>query len=112
MRIIFIVSLTIIYSYANSYNELFYSGNCTGCHLKNKSVSAPSIIEIKQRYITAFPKRKDFVSYMSTWVKNPNAQTSLMSDAIKKYEIMPELAFDLDTLEKISTYIYETDFKK
>ena len=35
-----------------------------------------------------------------------------MSDAIRKYELMPELGYDLDTLEKISTYIYETDFTK
>jgi hypothetical protein len=111
MRITFIVLLTIIYSYANSYNELLFNGNCVTCHFKNKSVSAPSIAQIKQRYITAFPNKKDFVSYMSKWVLNPNQQTSLMTDSIEKYEIMPVLGFDLDSLEKIAIYIYENDFE-
>ena len=111
MRILFIVTLTIIYSYANSYNELFFNGNCITCHFKNKSVSAPSIAKIKDRYITAFPNKEDFINYMSVWVKKPNVETSLMHDAIKKHEIMPELGFDLDTLKDISQYIYETDFK-
>ena len=35
-----------------------------------------------------------------------------MSGAIKKYELMPELGFDLDTLRQISEYIYNTDFTK
>ncbi len=112
MRIILIVTFTIIYSYANNYNELFYSGNCSGCHFKSKSVSAPSIAKIRHRYLTAFPNKEDFINYMSIWVQKPNAETSLMHDAIKKYEIMPELGFDLNTLKDISQYIYETDFTK
>ena len=34
-----------------------------------------------------------------------------MSDAIKKYELMPELGYDIDTLRSIAEYIYDTDFK-
>jgi hypothetical protein len=34
-----------------------------------------------------------------------------MMDAIEKYELMPELAFDKTTLEEISEFIYENDFK-
>ncbi len=110
MRILFIVAFTIIYSYANN-NELFYSGNCSGCHFKHRSISAPSIEQIKERYITAFPNKEEFINYMSVWVKTPNVETSLMHDSIKQYKIMPELGFDLDTLRKISQYIYENDFK-
>ena len=112
MKIIFIVLFALVYSYANNYNELLFNGNCVTCHFKNKAVSAPSIAQIKQRYITAFPNEKDFVSYMSNWIDNPNPQTSLMTDSIKKYEIMPELGFHIDTLKNISKYIYKTDFTK
>ena len=110
MRILFIVVFAIVNSYASKYSELFFSGNCSSCHFKNTAVSAPSILEIKQRYITAFPKQEDFVNHMSTWVKKPNFKTSLMNDAIKKYEIMPELGFDLDTIKIISLYIYKNNF--
>lgn len=105
--VIFFINLN-----ASNYNALLFNGNCVTCHFKDKSISAPSIVEIQDRYKQAFPDKKDFVDYMSTWVQYPNANTSLMDDAIQKYELMPELGYDLDTLEKISDYIYETDFKK
>lgn len=49
---------------------------------------------------------------MSTWVKEPKEETSLMLDAIQKYELMPNLSYELDALRDISAYIYETDFTK
>ena len=66
---------------------------------------------LKKSYITAFPKREDFVNYMSEWVIHPKEETSIMLEAIEKYELMPELGFDIDTLKIISEYIYDTDFK-
>lgn len=48
---------------------------------------------------------------MSQWVLAPDAQTSIMTQAVKKYELMPQLNFQKDVLEDISAYIYETEFK-
>ena len=62
-------------------------------------------------YLNAYPKKEDFVKQMSTWVLNPSTKTSIMQDAIKKYELMPHLAYDKQTLAEIAAYIYETDFK-
>ena len=45
-------------------------------------------------------------------VLKPNEHTSIMSDAIQKYELMPEIGYDLTTLKEISEYIYDTDFSK
>ena len=104
--IVFCLSL-----YANSYQALLFSGNCITCHHNTTSISAPSIIELKNRYKNAFPKKDDFVKYMSTWVQYPKKETSIMVDAVDKYELMPELGFDIETLKEISQYIYETDFK-
>jgi hypothetical protein len=47
---------------------------------------------------------------MSNWVLKPNKETSLMDDMILKYELMPELAYDLETLKMITGYIYDTEF--
>ena len=60
----------------------------------------------------AFPKKEDFVAYMSAWVKNPKEETSIMLDAVQKYELMPNLNYELDALEDIAAYIYDTDFTK
>ncbi|MCW8894680.1 MAG: cytochrome C [Sulfurimonas sp.] len=91
---------------------LLFHGNCTTCHFENKTVSAPSVLEFKNRYMQAFKDKEDFVSYMSTWVKHPKEETSLMHDAVKKHGLMPELGYDINTLKEISAYIYETDFTK
>lgn len=97
---------------ASSYEALLFHGNCVTCHFEQKSISAPSVVEFKQRYLQAFPKKEEFIEYMATWIEHPNAKTSLMNDAIIKYELMPELGFDIETVREISQYIYETDFTK
>ena len=92
--------------------SLLFHGNCITCHAEHKSISAPSIDIIKENYMKAFPNRDDFIAYMSVWIAKPNAETSMMLDAIKKYELMPELGFDESTSREIASYIYDTDFSK
>ncbi len=99
-----------LYGENNIGYTLLY-GNCTTCHYETRSLSAPSLKIVKERYKLAFPIKEDFVKYMSSWVLKPNQETSIMQDMIQKYELMPELGYDKDTLEKIANYIYETDFK-
>ena len=94
--------------FASSYGELLFNGNCVTCHSTNNlNKSAPTIKEIQNTYKNAFPEKKDFISYMSTWVLNPNKETSLMDESIKKYKLMPMLGYDRETLEEISSYLYE-----
>ena len=97
---------------AASLGSLLFHGNCTACHKELKAVSAPSVMEFRENYLRAFSKKEDFVEYISQWVEHPNEESSLMQDAIKKYELMPELGFEKSTLKIISEYIYETDFSK
>ena len=103
-----------LYSLLNAADmrSLLFHGNCTTCHFETKTVSAPSIIELKENYLRAFPIKKDFVKYISSWVINPNEETSIMLDAVKKHGLMPQLGFDISTLREISAYIYDTDFTK
>jgi cytochrome c551/c552 len=110
MKFLVVSILFYINLFANSYQALLFNGNCVTCHYKTKSVSAPSMVELRQRYLDAFPKQDEFVKYMSIWVQHPKKETSIMRDAIDKYELMPELGFDLETLKEISKYIYKTDF--
>jgi len=109
----FIIFLLFISSLnAADIRSLLFHGNCITCHAEHKSISAPSIDEIKENYLRAFPDKKDFVAYMSEWIVSPSKKSSIMLDAIKKYELMPELGFDLSTTQDISAYIYDTDFSK
>ncbi|WP_373003956.1 cytochrome C [Sulfurimonas sp.] len=91
---------------------MLFHGNCVTCHFEVKDVSAPSMMKVRENYLRAFPDKEDFIAYMSTWVKNPKEETSIMLGAIKKYELMPYLHYDLDSLKEIAAYVYETDFSK
>ncbi len=112
MKSLLIILIFILHLEANNYDALLFHGNCTTCHFENKAVSAPSVAEFKKQYKLAFPKKDDFINNIAKWVQHPNTKTSLMNDAIKKYKLMPELGFDLDTLKQISEYIYDTNFTK
>ncbi len=109
-----LILLTLFSSYLSgaSLGSLLFHGNCITCHHEIKAISAPSMVEIRKKYKSAFSDKKEFVDYMSNWVKEPNAGTSLMDGAIKKYELMPMLGYELETLKDIAAYIYDTDFTK
>lgn len=89
-----------------SYEELLFSGNCITCHEINSNKTAPSLIKIRNIYLNAFPNKKDFILYLSTFVLKPNIENSLMSLEIDKYGLMPDLSYDKSTIESIASYIY------
>ncbi len=109
LLLLFFLSLSL---QADSLGSLLFHGNCITCHNEIKTISAPSILSVRENYIRAFPLKKDFLKYMSQWVIKPKEETSIMLDAIQKHELMPELGYDLSTLKIISAYIYDTDFTK
>ena len=111
MKYLLLILLHFHVLHANE-GSLYFHGNCVACHGENTIISAPSVAEFKEAYLSAFPKKKDFVYYLSTWVHHPNATTTIMHDAVEKYKLMPELGFERSALEEIATYIYETDFSK
>jgi len=112
MKYILIIALFLINSYGFNIGELYFSGNCVTCHFKTEKKSAPSIQEVRENYLRAFPEEKVFVDYMATWVLKPNITTSIMQHSIEEFELMPELGYDEYTLREIAKYIYKTDFSK
>jgi len=97
--------------YASDDGLLLFNGNCVTCHHSTKSISAPSMMEVQKHYKRAFGKKEDFVNYMSKWVLKPKQETSIMLDAIDRYSLMPELAFEIEVLREISSFIYDANFK-
>ena len=107
-QFVFLYTLLLGSLFADENRLLFY-GNCIACHGEPRNPSAPHFSEIKGYYMMKYPKKEDFIANMAKWVFNPNEENAQLSDAIKKYKLMPYLSIDLDTLSKISTYIYEND---
>ncbi len=111
-KLIVILLLGFVHLNAASLGSLLFHGNCVTCHFELKDDSAPAIITVRENYLRAFPKKDDFVNYLAKWVTTPNAETSIMLDAVKKYELMPTLGYEESTLKIIAEYIYDTDFTK
>ncbi|WP_223176038.1 c-type cytochrome [Sulfurimonas indica] len=113
MRKLLMLLFTLVSLHASDeMGALLFHGNCVTCHFELEEKSAPAMIEVRKRYISTFPKKQDFVKYLSEWVANPSRETSIMQDAIKKHELMPHIAYEKDVLEDIAAYIYDTDFNK
>ena len=113
MKILLLLFFTYIVLFASDeMGALLFHGNCVTCHFELEEKSAPAMIEVRRRYKEAFPMKKDFVKYLSEWVHNPSAEKSIMQDAIKKHELMPQLSYEKDVLENIAAYIYDTDFRQ
>ena len=100
-----------INAYSAELGSLLFNGNCATCHHLHKESSAPTIYEVRKRYINAFPQKKDFINNLSLWVYKPNKETTLMDDKIKKFGIMPHLGYDISTLKIIAEYIYQGDIE-
>jgi len=107
-KVILLMMLLLSSLFANENRMLFY-GNCISCHGEIRKPSAPHFSEIKGYYMLKYPSKEVFVEKMSKWVFKPNEKTAQLPHAIEKYKLMPFLSIDLDTLEKIATYIYEND---
>jgi len=107
-QFVFLYTLLLGSLFADENRLLFY-GNCIACHGEPRNPSAPHFSEIKGYYMIKYPNKEDFIANMAKWVFNPNEENAQLSDAIKKYKLMPYLSIDLDTLRKISTYIYENN---
>ena len=112
MKKIIATILTILNLDADTLGSLLFHGNCVTCHFETKAVSAPSMMQVRQKYLDVFSDKKEFVKYMSNWVANPKEETSIYLDAVKKYKLMPQLGYEREVIEDIASYIYDTDFTK
>ncbi len=104
-----IYTLIIVFSpttWGAGDGALLFNGNCATCHHLEKASSAPTIYEVRQRYLQAFPNKKDFIQYLSEFVLKPSTDKSLMLDQIEKYGLMPQLAYERDVVAEIAEYIY------
>ena len=107
--LLFLTSFLLLKASNLTNGALLFQGNCTACHYQRVEKSAPSMMQIQQRYKKAFPDKKEFMKHLSNWVYNPNAEQSIMQDVIAKYNLMPQLAYDKDVLKEIAAYIYDMD---
>ena len=106
------MSIFIGLTYTDIPPKTLFDGNCVTCHEIDKTVSAPSTRLIQESYKKRFKDKDSFVEFMVEWIQEPNEQTAIMKESIKRHELMPKISYDPAVLRKIAEYIYDSDFTK
>ena len=96
------------YNYLKTY--------CYACHnpqveSRDKMI-APPMIRVKQHYLPVFQNKKDFVNAVVEWVKHPSKEAALMPGAVRKFNIMPPLAYPDEVLRAIAVYMYDNELEQ
>jgi len=91
------------------------SDNCISCHSPHatgKNRIAPPLIAVKQHYLDATESEEEFVSTMSSFLASPDIKKSKMSNAVRRFGIMPNLGYSTDSYKAVATYLYRAEIEK
>jgi len=83
---------------------------CINCHSPNPENEvnvAPTLANIKSSYLASFENETDFINAMQTFLLAPNAENAIMTEAIAKYGIMPQMSLQETQAKAIAKYILQ-----
>lgn len=93
--------------------ENLFMAYCFSCHNNNatqESRIAPPVFAIQKRYKMEYASKEAFTKAIIDFTSNPNEENALMTEAIQKFGVMPQMSYDKDDLQLLANYIYEDDF--
>jgi len=85
--------------------------NCYSCHSPNATHDnriAPPMSHVKEHYIGSYKTKEEFVKAMTSYVNEPNVENAIMTGAINKFGVMPNMQFAKTDVDKIVEYLYTT----
>jgi len=89
---------------------------CYVCHNPNVTrhdqMIAPPMMMVKRHYQPNFTNKEDFINAIVNWVHHPSAEKALMPGAVRKFKIMPPLAYPKEDLEAIAAYMFDHELDK
>ncbi len=89
---------------------------CFICHFEKPDPSrkdqmlAPPFLRIQEHYKPTYPKKDEFVEAVIAIINNPSEENTLMPGAVKKFNLMPKLAYDQEELRLIAEALYDIDY--
>lgn len=87
-----------------------YQSMCSACHVASgRPTVAPPLFGVKNHVMGAYPERQEFVEYIVQWVKNPQAERSLMPGAVRRFGVMPTLPYSETDVRAVAGFIYDAD---
>lgn len=82
---------------------------CYSCHhpdAPHDSRLAPPMIAVKEHYMRDEPSQQEFTNAMLEFLKQPTKDKSKMPGAVRRFGLMPKMAFNESDIIKISEYLY------
>ncbi len=79
---------------------------CLSCH---SGQLAPTMQEVRESYLKAYPERESFAKAMHNFVRKP--QHYLMTEQVNRYGMMPAVEIEDAELNAIVNYIFENQFE-
>ena len=87
---------------------------CMQCHQTSRGFNmvAPPIFGVRDHYLQAYPDKATFVKAVTQWVKVRDEKTSLMSGAIRRFNVMPAVKVSDSDLTAIASFLYDARFNE
>ncbi|HMB41021.1 MAG TPA: hypothetical protein VKM37_03515 [Balneolaceae bacterium] len=92
--------------------EVLIKQYCHTCHsplTRGQQRLAPPFQMVKMHYLRDYPAKSDFINAISAWVKEPNADYSIMPGAMNRFGLMPPMMINDEDLRLIAEYLFEVD---
>ncbi|MDJ0833145.1 MAG: c-type cytochrome [Gammaproteobacteria bacterium] len=99
-------------THASNEGKTMFETLCMSCHATSGPPTvAPPVFGIKNHVLRAYPKREDFINYIVQWVKQPDASRALMPGAVRRFGVMPALAYPEDQVRKVAEFLYDSNLR-
>ena len=88
---------------------------CNVCHALGKTeqtIIAPPLFAVRRQYMKFSMDKEDFITTMTDYVNNPQADKSLMKPAVEQFNVMPKQVLKPEELTMIVNYLYHTEMPK
>ena len=109
-------NIEVAYSETSSINNEgkdLLENKCMVCHKiqdNQDAMLAPPFAHIKSKYSKVKKSEQAFLDALISFTINPKKEDAMMFGALKQFDVMPNLNFEKDDVEKIADYIYTNDF--
>ncbi len=61
-------------------------------------------------YLKKYTKKEEFVKAIMNWVPNTSKEKALLSDVVKRFNVMPPMPIEKEDLKKIAETLYNRKF--
>ena len=97
---------------STKHAEVLIEQYCYTCHspqMRGQQRLAPPFQMVKMHYMRDYATKELFIDAISAWVKEPNADKSIMPGALNRFGLMPPMMMNDEDVRLIADYLYETD---